>query len=165
MTPRSSETPFALQLIAAEEQRVREVEVADPPRERPVSPVEPRPEQIVISRRDFTTTSAFNLHDPSTSLPLEGPGTLVDLLIISDSDQMDIFLSIDDRDIVQESFQSIQADSSDLSRLAAYERTDNKFVFSASDYEFQHQLSAGVVPNEETTFDRQRVEVDRVRDD
>lgn len=145
------EERFGLELIVAEEQR----------RQDPVQTEDEVNEPLVIDRRDFTTADAFSIHEPGTTFPIEGPGTLIDLLIIADSDQFDVYVEVDGRKMVGESFTSLQDDTVELARISAYERVgDDNYVFNLTELDFRHQIRASITPQEEITFLRQRADLD-----
>lgn len=145
---------FGLELILAEEHGPRQ---RKPVRESNGPEVR---ETLVIQRQDFTTASAFTIHEPGTSMPVDGPGMLTDILIIADSDQFDIHVEIDGRDVVADSFTDLQDDTVELSRIAAYQRSDDNFVIDISEYDFRDRVDASITPQESITFLRQRAEFD-----
>lgn len=145
---------FGLNLIVAEE-RAQEGKPDDDDDEEDVrSP-------LVIDRQDFTTASAFDVKEPGRSFPIEGEGTLVDLLVIADSDQFDVYVAVDGKNIVSEDYSSLVDDSVELARIAAYQRTnDSNYVLNVSDVDFRSEIEAVITPREEITFLRQRADLD-----
>lgn len=143
---------FGLELIAAEE---RAIQAGQPDADDEIR------EAIVIDRQDFTTADAFQINEPGQTFPIDGPGTLIDLLIIADSDQFDVYIAVDGRQIVAEAFTSLLDDTVELARIAAYQRVDDdNYVFNFTDVDFQHQIEAAITPNESITFLRQRADLD-----
>jgi hypothetical protein len=115
---------------------------------------------LVIDRQDFTTADAFPIKEPGTEFPIEGPGTLIDLLIIADSDQFDVYVEVDGREIVTSSFTRLQDDTVELARISAYQRADDpNYVFDLTQLDFQHQIRAVITPHQEITFRRQRADL------
>lgn len=143
--------------IALEEGRQGSIESRDGAAEGEV------PELVVIERRDFTSGSAFNVKEPGRAFPIDGPGTLDSLLIIADDDDFDIYLAIDGQTLVDDSFASLSAISSELNRISAYDGAPG-YVFAATDYEFFDRVEAVIQPQTTITFRRQRAEVDLIRE-
>lgn len=150
-----SERPFGEELILAEaRQREQASETAKRQRE-----------LVIIERESFTTADRFVVQDEHGEFPIDGPGTLDTLLLVADVDTFGIEIVVDGRHVVNDSFSNLQDDSPELERLSAYQRgSDDQFVFAAADYPFQQRLHARIHPSESTTFDRQRAEVDVVRE-
>lgn len=141
---------FGERLILAEEHR-RAPREASPPH---------RADVLVIERTDFTTTSAFHIQEPGRELPVEGPGTVVNMAVIADSDQFDVFLAIDGETTLSDPFTTLQTRSSELERIGAYERDDGDYVWTASDYDFQDAVDVVITPQESITFRLQRAELE-----
>lgn len=142
---------FGLELIVAEEQARQEAQAEEDEAVR---------NPLVIDRQDFTTASSFSIKEPGRSFPLEGPGTLVDLLLIADSDQFDVSVEVDGHSIVTEAYTNLVDDSVELARIAAYQRTgDSNYVLNISDLDFRAKIDASITPNEQITFLRQRADL------
>lgn len=141
---------FGQRLILAEE-RTRH-----PARQPPAS----RPEVVVIERMDFTTNQGFHIEEPGRAMPIEGAGELVNLAVVADSDQFDIYLAIDGREKASGAATDLEPVSAELERIAVYERNDGRFVWTASEYEFRQSVDAVVTPREQITFQLQRAELD-----
>lgn len=146
---------FGEQLILAEEGQ-SEGETA-PPR--------PQTELIVIERTDFTVAAeaGFNVKEPGRSFPIDGPGTLDSLVLVCDSETVDVYLAIDGQTVVDDDIETLIPRAGELNRISAYQRSAGTFVFAANDYEFQDVVEAAATPETETTFRLQRAEVDVVR--
>lgn len=145
---------IGLDLILAEERRRQDRVVV----EDDDSPVDT--DLLVIERQNFTTSDAFTLKEPGNSLPLDGPGDLSSLVVSADSDQYDVFLKVDDQVVVNDSWTNVESISGELTRIGAFQDSDDNRVFSASDYSFRDELDAVITPQASVTFSLQRVEVD-----
>lgn len=125
----------------------------------------PTREHLVIQREDFTTDRAFTVKQPGVSMPISGPGTLVDAVVVGDSGNFKATVKADGQRIVDDEFTDLELRSSELERIAAYQReADGAFVFAVNDYEFQQDVEVAIDPHESITFLLQRAEVDLVRD-
>lgn len=124
----------------------------------------PRREHVIIQRENFTTNQSFVFHEPGVSMPVSGPGTLVDGLIVCDSDDFTATVTADGQQIISETFATLEQLSQELDRISAYRRAeDGKYVFSIGDYEFQQSVEIAIQPGEQIGFDVQRAEIDIVR--
>lgn len=147
-------------IIAEEEARTVTVSPSDDDASQPT-----RPETIVIQRESFTTASSFHIREPGRQLPLAGPGTLVQVLVIADSTQFNAHLELDGQVMISDAFADIRDRSSELVRIDAYQRADGDYVFTAEGYEFQDTIDAVISPQESITFTLQRAEFDVIRSD
>lgn len=152
------EEAFALQLIAAEE---NQLETAADGGQTQGS----RSEVIPIERENFTATSGFAFNQPGTTMPIDGPGTLIEAVLVAQSEDFDVTVELDDRRVVGEAFATLRGRADELERLSAYQRSpDDNFVFIAAGYEFQRHVNVTITPTD-TSLDvvLQRAEVDVVR--
>lgn len=159
----AEELTFGERLILAEE--TERAAAPTPADDRVILPDPDRRETVVIERRSFTTADSFHFKEPGRELPIDGPGSLVQLLVAVDSDQFDVFVEADDEVLVSDAFTDLQDLSSEFNRISAFQQAGGgDFIFSVKNYEFQHTFDAVIQPNQSMTFARQRAEIDLVRD-
>jgi len=92
--------------------------------------------------------------------PLNTSGQIETILVIAQSDTFNITLDIDnDKVLDNNSWQSINDVSQELSHIAGYQRSSGEYVLSISDYPFNDRLDFSIKATGQTTFDRIRVEV------
>lgn len=141
---------FGLQLILAEEMR-QPVQQPPAPDERD----EPT-RSIVYEETGVTSSGAFYLTPEDEGAFIDGPGSVDNILIVADSDQFSVAVDTEDATLVDHQFTTLQTNSAELSHVAAYERSDGKFICSVSDFPFRERASATVTAHEQVTFDRLR---------
>lgn len=153
-------TGFALGLILAEERGED-----GPGRERAPGAQAGRlvRENVIMEREDYTTAEAFHIHQPGRSMPIEGPGTLIDALVIADKNDFGCYAEVDGQTIVNQPFTQLEKRSAELSRVSAYTQQDGDSVFSVNDYEFQQAIDVVIQPTEEVRFSVIRAEADLIR--
>lgn len=123
-----------------------------------------RSEVVPIQREDFTATVGFVFHEPGTSMPIDGPGTLVNATLIAETSDFRVTLDVDGREVVADTFEGLMTHSAALERISAYQRnSDDNYVFVASGYEFQDAVNVAIVPDDSLTVRLQRAEIDVVR--
>lgn len=149
--PQMQPEDFGLELILAEASRETAGDQANE-------------ELIVIERQGFTTADAFHVHEPGITLPMEGPGTLRSLVIVAQADTFNVDLYVDGQTVISESVSNLITDADEMPDISAYQRSDGDYVFSATDYQFASAVDAVIEPTASTTFERQRAEVDTIRD-
>lgn len=119
-----------------------------------------------IEMRDVTKSSVFSPRstasatDTSTvqdDFPITGGGRLDNLLVISNSDQFDINVAVDDRDVVDDSFSTLNSISNELENVSAYSRS-NQHIVVVSSYPFNEAIHADIRPRGEINFPRVRAE-------
>lgn len=152
-----SDLTFEEKLILSEEMfwRKNQVEV-----------IEESDRPFFVEMRDFTKNSPFgprrqdDATDPSDKqddFPIKGRGKLDNLLIIADSDQYELNVAVDDRDVVDDSYSSLSSISDELEHVSAYNR-DNEFITLVTDYPFEEGLYVTIKPLESIFFYRVRAE-------
>lgn len=112
-------------------------------------------EQTNITARSQFTPKAGS--DDQDRLPIHGLGRLDNLVIISNSNLYDVNVAVDDRDVVDDSYDTLNTISNELEHVSAYSR-NNSFVVVVTDYPFEEGLHIRIRPRERMTFSRVRVE-------
>lgn len=127
--------------------------------------LQPMNEHVIIQREAFTANSAFHFEEPGRSMPVSGPGTLVNSLLVADSDEFGVYIELDGQTVIDASFPTLMLRSDELDRIAAYRRGDDKYVLAVSGYEFQEEVDVVIQPDGSLSVTLQRAEIDVVRGD
>lgn len=144
---------FALNLIAAEEQSNR-------PETR--EPDDEKLQLYLIEQENITRSSTFvpsslDEDDNLRDLPIEQPGVLDSLIVISNSADFGFRLEIDSDNVIDKSFSDILSISRELSHIGAYSDSGKHYI-SVGEYPFNERLFVRVTPRSEILFDLVRVE-------
>lgn len=113
-----------------------------------------------IEQKDITKTTQFSPRPSDTHqdrLPIRGEGKLNNFLIVSESDNYDVTVYVDDRYVVDDSFTYLKSMSNELDHVSAYS-SDGKHVVNVSKYPFVDELDMDIRAREQIKFDLVRVE-------
>jgi len=145
----TSEEEFILGLILEEEREM----VGEPAEgEQTVNQVESDDELYYIQDKDVTLTNQ-TWYSPTgkdelmgiQNLPVKVEGTLDNFLVIADSSDFNVRVSIDEADVVKESYTDLAAVQNELTHVSAYE-DEGSYVVSVTDYPFRERFNAQIRP-------------------
>ena len=146
---------FVTNLILIEEMRRNEVDET-------VIDVEENDERVffiqqknVIESTQFTPRASDHHQD---ELPVRGDGKMHNLLVVADSTNFDVTVYVDDRYVVDDSYNNLSAISDELQHVSAYETPSGSYVVAVSDYPFTKMFDADIRAREPIEFSIIRIE-------
>lgn len=156
---------FALDLIAAEEQDIQntfsnknnKINKSDNIKNQSNKPLvfnestdEEKSGLILIEQRNFTIKNSFTLqgkdaNGKSISMPISGEGVLDTFVVKSDNNSFKVRIEIDEFNVIDDDFSTLQNLTTELSHIGAYTSNGNNIV-SASNYPFDERINIIITP-------------------
>lgn len=111
----------------------------------------------VYSKEDFGESGRFYLHPGQFPMEVPGPGKLVNVLVMAQSDDFRVSIRSARADIVSDTFTELADISDSLAHVSAFE-SDGVRTVAVEDYHFVDSLVVEVAAMDTVTFDRVRAE-------
>jgi len=159
----TTEEEFVLELILEEEREMQGEPLQD---KQTVNEAEPDDELYYIQDTDVTLNNQ-TWYSPSgtdelmgiQSLPINVEGELDSFLVIANSKDFRVRVSIDETDIISESYSDLATMQNELRHVSAYEKS-GQYVVLVTDYPFRERFDVGIRPTSTPlSIDKTRVEV------
>lgn len=105
--------------------------------------------------QNVTRSIAFDPESPDgdEKFPIQGRGSIDNILVQAESDTFEVFLRVDDDTIIDaKKFSYLESLSQELSHISAYQRTNGDYILSITEYPFKERVKFSLIPSQETTF-------------
>lgn len=130
------------------------------------APDEPERELALVDLRDERLRKGVNFApriktqlDRDVGFPIDAEGQIKNLVVVAPSDDFKIYVTVDDNDVVEDSFSTLEIFSNELESVSAYTTGAGERVVTVTDYVFNEYVNFEVRPLVEMTFDIIRAEV------
>lgn len=139
-------------------------EVGGRPIEQP--PDEPERELALVDLRDERLRGGVNFGPRietqlgrDVGFPIYGEGRVKNLVVVSPTENFSVFVTVDDNDVVNDDFSTLEIFSNEIESVSAYNTVSGESVVTVTDYVFNEYLNFEIRPSGDVTFDIIRAEV------
>lgn len=113
-----------------------------------------------VPEKELTTIKKENFEKSTKYLvkKIEGLGELRSFVVLAESQDYSVLIKTDNKERVSDSYSDLEALSSELTHLGAYEK-EGKYLINVSNYPFRESLKIALIPHDTVLFSELRAEV------
>lgn len=134
------------------------------------STVQDETEYLLFTHQEDLTRSGQFTPEPTTDrhegeittrdqFPIRGKGRIENIVIITFGESFNVRLEVDDDNVLNNDFRTIEKLSDELVNVSAYAKQNSDRVLSIQDYTFEEYLNITIFPKGELTVELARAEV------